>query len=158
HICARMFNVFNPTDPVAYRLEPLLSLRMKDAPPEHVPDYSGGGGVKAHVQLKGVMKAFADSAYDVATKDGGIKKAFIAPMKSLLGLDADEVASLQTATESIKALNGGERIDWELQEGLIESANDYVTAVVSHNRYFNNADFAAFVKAKLLMTFSSSTA
>ncbi|KAF4752227.1 hypothetical protein FOZ62_021838 [Perkinsus olseni] len=158
HICARMFNVFNPTDPVAYRLEPLLSLRMKDAPPEHVPDYSGGGGVKAHVQLKGVVKAFADSAYDVATKDGGIKKAFIAPMKSLLGLDADEVASLQTATESIKTINGGERIDWELQEGLIESANDYVTAVVSHNRYFNNGDFAAFVKAKLLMTFSSSTA
>ncbi|EER20436.1 hypothetical protein Pmar_PMAR010175 [Perkinsus marinus ATCC 50983] len=123
-----------------------------------VPDYGGGGGVRAHVQLKGVMKALADSAYDVATKDGGIKKAFIAPMKSLLGLDADEIASLQTAIESIKTINGGERIDWELQETLIESANDYVTAVVSHNRYFNHVDFAAFVKDKLTISSSSSAA
>ncbi|KAF4658350.1 hypothetical protein FOL47_008005 [Perkinsus chesapeaki] len=144
HVCHRLYNVFNPTDPVAYRIEPLLSLRMRSAPPEHVPAFSEGGGVRAHVQLKGVMKALADSAYEVATKDGGIKNAFIGPMKSFLGLDADEMDSLHTAIESVMAINGGERIDWVLQEGLIESANDYVTAVVSHNRYFNNEDFAAF--------------
>lgn len=49
-------------------------------------------------------------------------------------------------------------IPQELQETLIESANDYVTAVVSHNRYFNHVDFAAFVKDKLTNSSSSSAA
>jgi DDHD domain len=35
--CTQMYNIFHPTDPVAYRLEPLISSAMKDLKPQPLP-------------------------------------------------------------------------------------------------------------------------
>jgi hypothetical protein len=57
--CEQMFNIFHPTDPIAYRIEPLISSAMKDLPPQPLPYTKKGffsapanqplGGVSARV-------------------------------------------------------------------------------------------------------------
>jgi hypothetical protein len=39
----KMYNIFQPTDPVAYRVEPLLVPEMVSVPASHVPHYMTGG-------------------------------------------------------------------------------------------------------------------
>ena len=43
------------------------------------------------------------------------------------------------------ALNGGERVDWQLQESEFDLAQEYVAALQAHNSYFAKADVAAFL-------------
>jgi hypothetical protein len=57
--CEQIFNIFHPTDPIAYRIEPLISSAMKDLPPQPLPYTKKGffsapanqplGGVSARV-------------------------------------------------------------------------------------------------------------
>ncbi|XP_037919293.1 protein retinal degeneration B isoform X2 [Hermetia illucens] len=39
-VCAQVYNLFHPTDPIASRLEPLLSARFSMLPPVNVPRYA----------------------------------------------------------------------------------------------------------------------
>ncbi|KAF4696478.1 hypothetical protein FOZ60_000168 [Perkinsus olseni] len=142
--CGRVYNVFNPTDPVAYRIEPLIDPDCKAVNAHHVPFYSGGGGVQKHVQVKSAVQSFAESAYE-----SGVTNALIKPVKNLLGFDAEEKKKYSEVVAKIKKLNRSERIDWVLQDSFIESAGEYVAAVASHCKYFGNADFAAFVRDKI---------
>ena len=42
-------------------------------------------------------------------------------------------------------INGGERVDYQLQETLVEDANEYFAALTAHNTYFAKRDIAAFL-------------
>lgn len=48
--CDRVFNIFHPYDPLAYRVEPLIEPRFKDIEPVQVPHHRGGKRI--HVQLR----------------------------------------------------------------------------------------------------------
>ncbi|KAF4653410.1 hypothetical protein FOZ61_009004, partial [Perkinsus olseni] len=142
--CRRVYNVFNPTDPVAYRIEPLIDPDCKAVNAHHVPFYSGGGGVQKHVQVKSAVQSFAESAYE-----SGVTNALIKPVKNLLGFDAEEKKKYSEVVAKIKKFNRSERIDWVLQDSFIESAGEYVAAVASHCKYFGNPDYASFVRDKI---------
>ena len=43
------------------------------------------------------------------------------------------------------AINGGERVDWLLQESELESVQEYWAALQAHSNYFENEDVAAFI-------------
>ncbi|EER10696.1 phospholipase ddhd1, putative [Perkinsus marinus ATCC 50983] len=145
--CCRLYNVFNPTDPVAYRIEPLIAPDCKAVNAHHVPFYSGGGGIQRHVQVK----RFAESAFEV-----GVTNTLMRPVKNLLGFDSAEKKKYSEVVKKIKKANRGERIDWVLQDSFIESAGEYVAAVASHCKYFGNPDFAFFVRDKINDEYHSS--
>ncbi|KAF4661087.1 hypothetical protein FOL47_006846 [Perkinsus chesapeaki] len=143
--CSRVYNIFNPTDPVAYRIEPLINPDCKAINPHHVPFYSGGGGIQRHVQVKSAVQSFAESAFEA-----GVTNALIKPVKNLLGFNEEEKKKYTDAVEKIKKLNRNERIDWVLQDSFIESATEYVAAIASHCKYFGNPGFALFVRDKIV--------
>ena len=43
------------------------------------------------------------------------------------------------------ALNGGGRVDYQLQESELEAAHEYLAALKGHNGYWGNPDVAAFI-------------
>ena len=43
------------------------------------------------------------------------------------------------------AVNGGGRVDYQLQESELEIAHEYLAALRAHNTYFSNPDVAAFL-------------
>ena len=43
------------------------------------------------------------------------------------------------------AVNGGERVDWMLQETELEMAQEYWAALLAHSSYFTSEDLAAFI-------------
>lgn len=58
--CDRMFNIFHPYDPLAYRVEPLIDPRFKDIEPVQIPHHRGGKRI--HVQLR---EGFARVGHDI---------------------------------------------------------------------------------------------
>lgn len=58
--CDRIFNIFHPYDPLAYRFEPLIDPRFKDVEPVQVAHHRGGKRI--HVQLR---EGFAKVGHDI---------------------------------------------------------------------------------------------
>lgn len=58
--CDRMFNIFHPYDPLAYRMEPLIDPRFKNIEPVQIPHHRGGK--RMHVQLR---EGFARVGHDI---------------------------------------------------------------------------------------------
>ncbi|CAG9120009.1 unnamed protein product [Plutella xylostella] len=48
--CPRLFNIFHPYDPVAYRIEPLINPQLKEVPPSLIPHHKGRK--RMHLELK----------------------------------------------------------------------------------------------------------
>merc|ERR1719223_1586480 len=137
-----VYNIFHPSDPVAYRIEPLL------APPEvsesHMPAPSflvpGGKGVRLHVKAKEVGNAVMTSLAGMFHKSSSDLST------------AQSYESFEEATQIRKhAINfqyplGGDsqggRVDFQLQPALVD--NEYLSAISVHSSYFTNEDVLQF--------------
>lgn len=162
HSNTSLYNVFNPSDPVAYRIEPLqmpIGRKVEDVPPPaYVPtaDYSFGAidGVRAHLKAKEHM--------DIAAKkiSEGVKiaeKLFGGFSKQIKGLSAGMEEERERAI-SIESIDGDEevefslagkdnkRIDYQVQTGALES--ELLSSITAHTSYFNNNDVIAMLTRK----------
>jgi len=133
-----LYNIFHPSDPVAYRIEPLLF------PPGFEPDMipppcfltTEEGGKTLHTR-------FAQFGLDM-------QKTFSGP-KLNVDKSPDENVDKKQNSASIPssefkfALGGfsNTRVDYQLQQGLVE--NDYVSSLAAHTSYFRNDDVTSFV-------------
>ena len=138
----KIFNIFSPSDPVAYRIEPLLL--PSNFPHENLPApcyiTPGGKGVRLHVKAKELSDSIMKSV-------SGIFKS------SLLEKIPDKI-SPSTSKESTSkkipkksdwkfALGGdSDRVDFQLQPGVVE--NEYLAAISAHNSYMKNVDLIEF--------------
>lgn len=129
-----IYNIFHPSDPVAYRIEPLLlspDTPFANLPPPCflVPD---GGAVRLHVKAKEI----SDNLYKTFS---GIFKAI--PDKDFASVKKQICGHAPTYKFDL----GGhsERVDFQLQTGVIES--EYITAITAHNSYFSNNDIHEFI-------------
>ena len=138
-----IYNIFHPSDPVAYRIEPLL-VPDEIADSHHMPAPSflspGGKGVRLHVKAKEVMTTFA-SIFNKSSSDLS---------KSKSNGDSFEEDTLKRIQKSSKnctyALGGkshGGRVDFQLQPGLVD--NEYLSAISAHSSYFLNEDVLEFL-------------
>lgn len=149
--CDRMFNIFHPYDPLAYRIEPLIDARFKDVEPVLLSHHRGGK--RTHIQLR---EGFARVGHDIKHKLlGSLRDTW-----SSFRLTSDEVeqpaprrspsldASFECLnifpndTTQVGKLNGGRRLDYVLQEKPIELFNEYIFAFTSHANYWQNEDSA----------------
>jgi DDHD domain len=110
-----LYNIFHPSDPVAYRIEPLLLRPVGAIPP---PAYVTvpGEAVRLHVQAK----QFTDR----------VRQSFSEPPHAWVSLVESAVAALEPASAARSGrgphfpLGGGpdhRRVDYSLQPGLVES-------------------------------------
>lgn len=157
-----IYNIFHKSDPVAYRLEPLVvrhyGAKLKPMP---IPYIKGG--------LKSVLDHGFNVGNDLATKAGAMFESFKSGLTSSLlmrGLgfskpleEAYPGAEMQWRSQSdpelmasrveaksaakLKLLNPNGRTDFYLQEGLLE--NTYISALSAHMSYWQDVDVAGFL-------------
>lgn len=193
--CENIYNIFFRSDPVAYRLEPLIARHYTASlKPEPIPYHKGG--------LKGIFDAGFTVGSDIASKAeaviislrtsatswfrreelpaGGqankdddpeeISMAnLVSPTTSsepsspssapvdgfrMLGTKGSatkgsdrstksNMRAYATGAERLKMLNSTGRVDYFIQEGILESS--YLSALQSHLSYWNDTDVAAFL-------------
>lgn len=147
-----VYNIFHPSDPVAYRIEPLLlppDMGVKDLPdPLHLTVQ--GQGVRLHVKAQQIGDEFLRSME-------GKKKSFssiFSQAVTVLGKAAEEAAAdtkvkakvAHSTAPAVFPLGGkSQRVDYQLQRGVVD--NEYLSAVTAHSNYFVNTDVLDFVAA-----------
>jgi DDHD domain len=163
--CPRLYNIFHPYDPVAYRIEPLIHACNSDFEPRIMTHWNGGFRVQYQTKRlwrklvqttmqtqQSVIESFEagiagmgllDSTGDTAEEDNQSQ-----PSSSVN--DDDHAA---TATHVITGkLNQGRRIDYMLQEKEIEAANEYVAALAAHSCYWQEKDISLFVARQIYLS------
>ena len=121
--CQRVFNIFHPYDPVAYRIEPCLDPRNADFEPTIMSHWNGG--FRVQYQTKRLWRKLVDTTYRTQQN---VVEAFEASMAAMGLLDttsealaADDEDDEMSASESSESrsnhvvtgqLNQGRRIDY----------------------------------------------
>ncbi|CAF0849369.1 unnamed protein product [Brachionus calyciflorus] len=148
HICKRLFNIFHPSDPIAYRLEPLVLKHYATKSPIEILKSSDLNSLKvSYKELNERRSALNIDLKSVLSKaSSGKKKDKIDPKSAELNQLKDE--------PKLTASNSDNRIDQvELERALdyqlIESNFEIVATLRAHTCYWKSADTALFIMQKL---------
>ncbi|KAI8084102.1 DDHD domain-containing protein [Gilbertella persicaria] len=162
-----IYNIFHKSDPVAYRLEPLVARHYgSQLKPMPIPYIKGG--------LKRMLDASFHVGNDLANRAGAMFESFKSGFTSSLimrGLgfsnmvamegsaqqetssDLSNIVSKEAAKSAVKLqlLNPHYgRLDFCLQEGLLENA--YLSALSVHMSYWQDVDVAGFLIREIYRT------
>jgi hypothetical protein len=164
--CSRVFNIFHPYDPVAYRIEPLLDPRNADVEPRIMTHWNGGFRVQYHTKrlFKKIVnetlraqQTMIDAVEDRMTRIGLLDyniDVLADDAEDDDDEDIDDYSSDDSSTGARRVvcgnLNEGRRIDYMLQEKEIEHANEYVAALAAHSSYWIEKDLSLFVAQQVL--------
>ncbi|KAE8280365.1 SEC23-interacting protein p125 [Larimichthys crocea] len=168
--CKGFFNIYHPLDPVAYRIEPMIlpDLELK---PVLIPHHKGRKRLHLELKesltrmgsdLKHGFISSLKTAWQTLNEFARAHTAS-AQLQAELAIVANQIEEqekqAQEVTEhkipesleiqkeeepqvKIGMLNGGNRIDYVLQEKPIESFNEYLFALQSHLCYWESEDTA----------------
>ena len=162
--CQNMYNIFHPYDPVGYRIEPCIAVRFKENQPELVAYHKGGkrihhaikdwsdgifqGGEKLKQNLFTGLSSLTSfmskkSEEETNSKEGGSKNRTFMRMESI----PKDLSEKEQENLLLKSFNFEGRVDFMLQDSLMES--QYLSAVTSHNGYWQNPDVSLFILSHL---------
>ncbi|KFP47179.1 Phospholipase DDHD2, partial [Cathartes aura] len=170
--CKGFFNIFHPFDPVAYRIEPMIVPDLEFEPmllPHHK------GRKRMHLELKeGLTRMSVDLKNNLL---GSLRVAWQsftrAPLPAVEAASTDAEAKAEASVEkqpdtkpdetptavkeeasliNVGRLNGGNRIDYVLQEKPIESFNEYLFALQGHLCYWESEDTVLLVLKEIYQT------
>ncbi|XP_034859916.1 phospholipase DDHD2 isoform X2 [Mirounga leonina] len=155
--CKGFFNIYHPFDPVAYRIEPMVVPGV-EFEPMLIPHHKGRK--RMHLELReGLTRMSMDLKNNLLGSLRMAWKSFTrAPYPALQASETTEETEAESESSSEKLsdvnteetpvavkeevppinvgmLNGGQRIDYVLQEKPIESFNEYLFALQSHLCY-----------------------
>jgi hypothetical protein len=163
-ICCSLLSFNTFSDPVAYRIEPLLlpegvGTHEFPSPLFLSPD---GRGVRLHVKARqvgdqlfkqfGSLSYLFDKSVENAAAAAAAADADAARIKSSLGSDGkkEKASDRRTFSGCIKGREcsfqlGGRstRVDFQIQPGVID--NEYISAVTAHSSYLSNDDVVDFI-------------
>jgi hypothetical protein len=156
--CNRVFNIFHPYDPIAYRIEPCIHPKNCDFEPIIMKHWNGG--FRVQYQTKRLWRKLVQTTFRTQQN---VVEAFEKSMATLGLFDSssdavnDEDAEVSTAASDDKrlsqvvcgVLNQGRRIDYMLQEREIETANEYVAALAAHSSYWVEKDLSLFIARQI---------
>ncbi|MBN3324358.1 S23IP protein, partial [Atractosteus spatula] len=161
--CRGFFNIYHPLDPVAYRIEPMIVPDL-DLKPVLIPHHKGRK--RLHLELKesltrmgsDLKQGFISSLKSAWQTLNEFARAHTSSPQLQAELEkvanqikeeeekqVDEEIKMIESPDQIKEddlavkigmLNGGNRIDYVLQEKPIESFNEYLFALQSHLCYW----------------------
>ncbi|KAM8739268.1 SEC23-interacting protein [Acanthopagrus schlegelii] len=166
--CSGFFNIYHPLDPVAYRIEPMI-LPDVDLKPVLIPHHKGRK--RLHLELKesltrmgsDLKQGFISSLRTAWQTLNEFARAHTASaqLQAELAIVANQIEEQEKQAQEehkipespepqreeepqvkIGMLNGGNRIDYVLQEKPIESFNEYLFALQSHLCYWESEDTA----------------
>uniref|UniRef100_A0A3Q2VGL4 SEC23 interacting protein n=1 Tax=Haplochromis burtoni TaxID=8153 RepID=A0A3Q2VGL4_HAPBU len=173
--CKGFFNIYHPLDPVAYRIEPMIMPDL-DLKPVLIPHHKGRK--RLHLELKesltrmgsDLKQGFISSLRTAWQTLNDFARAHTsnAQLQAQLAIVANQIEEeekqqvhednpeLQKEDDEsqvkIGMLNGGNRIDYVLQEKPIESFNEYLFALQSHLCYWQSEDTALLILKEIYKT------
>jgi len=158
--CKRVFNIFHPYDPVAYRIEPCIDRRNADFEPTIMKHWNGG--FRVQYQTKRLWRQLVDTSWKTQQT---VVEAFEASMAGMGLIDStvesmddssvsSDMSSADSRTNRVNtgALNQGRRIDYMIQEREIENANEYVAALAAHSSYWTEKDLSLFIARQIYLS------
>ncbi|KAI8801016.1 DDHD domain-containing protein [Cladochytrium replicatum] len=167
--CKAVYNIFHPHDPVAYRMEPIVSRIHVSSKPVFI-QYTKGGLKGTIVGIQEASSGLVDKGISIfesmrtglvsttqrmvaglvpnnATKyedeENAGKSRGSSPSRPETGIAAGEVLS----DTDLRALNPTGRLDYSIQEGVLE--NPYLSALGSHMTYWNDTCVSLFILREL---------
>lgn len=168
--CRNLYNIFHLCDPVAYRMEPLVSPRYHEMKPETIPASSKsifndqiadiGDGITEKInQASSWFGSSKKEAGPNRNQSPGSADAQENPLKELISSIA--FSDLSNGEEHIveKEIEGKElsplldlnrtgRVDYALKAGVFQIS--LVSALSAHVSYFEDDDTAAFILKQVL--------
>uniref|UniRef100_A0A0P4WBF1 DDHD domain-containing protein n=1 Tax=Scylla olivacea TaxID=85551 RepID=A0A0P4WBF1_SCYOL len=166
--CKRVFNIFHPYDPVAYRLETLIDPSLTNVRPVLIPHHKGRK--RMHLELKETIERvgsefkqkIVDSIqgtwnrlyqmYSGTSTQASIGEQVDEALASQLYLGEEEGPPSTGSGElaiTVGRLNGGRRLDYVLQEKPYESFNEYIFALQAHVTYWESEDTLLLILKEL---------
>ncbi|XP_071549263.1 uncharacterized protein [Panulirus ornatus] len=165
--CKRVFNIFHPFDPVAYRLETLIDPNLTSVRPVLIPHHKGRK--RMHLELKETIERvgtefkqkIVDSIqntwnrlyqfYSGSSTNQNLEQQVDEALASQLYLEDEEGQSVGGGEMRIPVgnLNRGCRIDYVLQEKPYESFNEYIFALQAHVTYWESEDTMLLILKEL---------
>lgn len=168
-LCNNYYNVFYSTDPVAYRVEPLIHTSLSKVKPVPVPFADPKG---FNYQMKN-LTSFGDSIMNNVAGFVKFPNSFVSPLANkdpnasssgtetaektgatdsktqINGADAKEIEKeiQESVKELLKEINKNGRVDYQLPEGLFDISA--VSAIGSHTQYFDDLDVIGFLLTQL---------
>ncbi|XP_061693189.1 SEC23-interacting protein [Syngnathoides biaculeatus] len=171
--CKGFFNIYHPLDPVAYRIEPMIisDLELK---PVLIPHHKGRKRLHLELKeslsrmgsdLKHGFISSLRSAWQTLN-DFARAHTSSAQLQAELAMVANQIEEQEKRAQDLSEqrpseipephkeeepqvrigmLNGGNRIDFVLQEKPIESFNEYLFALQSHLCYWQSEDTALLI-------------
>jgi hypothetical protein len=146
-------NIFHPSDPVAYRIEPLLLAQGTDLPD---PMYltREGKGVRLHVKAMQmgdeIRRSMAEKSNSMTSFMSGLTSGAQALMQKLdehtdanNKEEASKKAGSDTGPLRFNLAGRKDRLDYQLQPRVIDS--EYLSAVMAHSSYFANTDVIDYI-------------
>ncbi|XP_063347281.1 SEC23-interacting protein isoform X2 [Pelmatolapia mariae] len=178
--CKGFFNIYHPLDPVAYRIEPMI-MPDQDLKPVLIPHHKGRKRLhlelKESLSRMGsdLKQGFISSLRTAWQTLNDFARAHTsnAQLQAQLAIVANQIEEeekqqvheehkipdnpeLQKEDDEsqvkIGMLNGGNRIDYVLQEKPIESFNEYLFALQSHLCYWQSEDTALLILKEIYKT------
>lgn len=172
--CKGFFNIYHPFDPVAYRIEPMVVPGV-EFEPMLIPHHKGRkrmhlelreGLTRMSMDLKNNLlgslrmawKSFTRAPYPALQASETAEETEAEPESSLekssdVNTDETSVAVKEEVPPiNVGMLNGGQRIDYVLQEKPIESFNEYLFALQSHLCYWESEDTVLLVLKEIYQT------
>ncbi|XP_058381209.1 phospholipase DDHD2 isoform X3 [Diceros bicornis minor] len=172
--CKGFFNIYHPFDPVAYRIEPMVVPDV-EFEPMLIPHHKGRK--RMHLELReGLTRMSMDLKNNLLGSLRMAWKSFTrAPSPALQASETAEETEAEPESSSerpsdvnteetsvaakeevppinVGMLNGGQRIDYVLQEKPIESFNEYLFALQSHLCYWESEDTVLLVLKEIYQT------
>ncbi|XP_074263973.1 phospholipase SGR2 isoform X2 [Silene latifolia] len=147
--CQRMFNIFHPFDPVAYRIEPLVCKEYVSKRPVIVPYHRGGK--RLHIGFQDFAEDLASRSQSIVNHLNSVRVQVLTVCQSrkqdrLEEPEEDESDEKRSyGSYMIERLTGSEeeRIDHVLQDKTFQ--HSYISAIGAHTNYWRDLDTALFM-------------
>jgi hypothetical protein len=149
----RVYNIFHPYDPLASRLEGIITEEAIGVPPLQMPHHMGRK--RLHLEFKGYL---SKAGKDIKTEVSKFAtQAWSSVMERVGGAATAEGAALSVAPASPVddvtptfilppfSLNNGDRLDFALQENTLEVFNERLMSMSTHSCYWNSRDAILFM-------------
>lgn len=142
-ICKKLFNIFHPSDPIAYRLEPLVLKHYATKSPVEIIKSSDTGFSKlSYKELNGKRNPISSDLKSALTKiPGGKKKEKNDPKSAELNQLKDDTKSTNSFSDSIDQVELEDALDYQLSESNFE----LMAALKAHTCYWKSSDTALFI-------------
>ncbi|KAF2195813.1 DDHD-domain-containing protein [Zopfia rhizophila CBS 207.26] len=132
--CKQLFNIFHPTDPISYRIEPLISPAMSSLKAQPLP-YTKKGifGAPAAQGLTGIGARVGQGVSEFWTSvSSGIASGILNRSLGITGSDASKLSSDLTGQKSSRPLSIGAGTN--IAAGTIPSLDEPARAFINEER------------------------